>query len=156
VEPLARGEPGIPPALDPQKRPAAGQRTEQRRYSRWTSDGCGTVTPAGIYLAVKPKMYQRRGDNPDRNAQFEYINNQAAKNLKRGNPVISADTKKFETIVKLISATTAEKGLKVYCQLNEHDYPTKIKVSNEEIGQIRLCKKSFRGEWNYDIKPHKE
>jgi hypothetical protein len=40
-------------------------------------------------------MYQRRGgDNPDRNAQFAYINNQAAKDLKRGNPVISVDTKK--------------------------------------------------------------
>jgi hypothetical protein len=62
----------------------------------------------------------------------------------------------FETIVKLISTTTTEKGLKVYCQLDEHDYPTKIKVSDEEMEQIRLCKKSFHGEWNYDIKPHKK
>jgi hypothetical protein len=29
--------------------------------ARWTSDGCGTVTPTGIHLAIKPKMYQRRG-----------------------------------------------------------------------------------------------
>jgi hypothetical protein len=44
----------------------------------------------------------------------------------------------FETMVKLISTTTTEKGLKVYCQLDEHDYPTKSKVSDEEMEQIRL------------------
>jgi hypothetical protein len=62
----------------------------------------------------------------------------------------------FETIVKLISTTTTEKGLKVYCQLDGHDYPAKIKESDEEMEQIRLCKKSFHVEWNYDIKPHKK
>jgi hypothetical protein len=40
----------------------------------------------------------------------------------RGEPLES-----FETIVKLISTTTTEKGLKVHCQLDEYDYPTKIK-----------------------------
>jgi hypothetical protein len=58
-------------------------------------------------------------------------------------------------IVKLISTTTTEKGLKVYCQVDEHDYPTKIKASDEEMEQIRLRKKSFHREWNCDIKPHK-
>ncbi len=38
------------------------------------------------------------GDHPDRNAQFEYINAQAEDRLKRGEPVISVDTKKKELI----------------------------------------------------------
>jgi hypothetical protein len=67
----------------------------------------------------------------------------------RGEPLVS-----FETIVTLISTTTTGKGLKVYCRLDHYDYPTKIKVTDEEMQQIRLFRKSFYGEWNYDIKPH--
>jgi hypothetical protein len=48
------------------------------------------------------------------------------------------------------------KGLKVYCQMDRNDYPTKIKVTDEEMKQIKLSRKSFHGEWNYDIKPHKK
>jgi hypothetical protein len=60
----------------------------------------------------------------------------------------------FETIVTLISTMTTKEGLKVYCQTDHHDYPTRIKVTYEEMKQIRLFRKSFHGEWNYDIKPH--
>jgi hypothetical protein len=28
-------------------------------------------------------------------------------------------------------------------------------ISDEEMEQIRLFRKAFHGEWNYDIKPHK-
>jgi hypothetical protein len=38
------------------------------------------------------------GDHPDRNAQFEHINTQAASFAKRGQPVISVDTKKKELV----------------------------------------------------------
>ena len=38
------------------------------------------------------------GTNPDRNAQFEFINGQAAKFLEQGLPVISVDAKKKELI----------------------------------------------------------
>jgi len=36
--------------------------------------------------------------HPDRNAQFEYINARSAQQLKRGQPVISVDTKKKELV----------------------------------------------------------
>lgn len=36
--------------------------------------------------------------HPDRNAQFEYINNQVKKRIKAGTPVISVDTKKKELV----------------------------------------------------------
>lgn len=68
----------------------------------------------------------------------------------RGKPLTS-----YETIVNLISSTTTAKGLKVYCQLDQNEYPTKIKVSDKEMKAIRLFPHSFHGEWNYDIKPHK-
>ena len=37
-------------------------------------------------------------DCPDRNAQFEFINEQATQRIAEGNPVISVDTKKKELI----------------------------------------------------------
>ena len=37
-------------------------------------------------------------DHPDRNAQFEYINTKVQKQVSKGNPVISVDTKKKELI----------------------------------------------------------
>src|SRR5262249_39898384 len=41
----------------------------------------------------------REGDShPDRNAQFEYVNRQARRLQKRGQPVISVDTKKKELL----------------------------------------------------------
>jgi hypothetical protein len=47
-------------------------------------------------LQSNRKCVNNGGDNPDRNARFEYINNRARKDLKAGNPVISVDTKKKE------------------------------------------------------------
>lgn len=38
------------------------------------------------------------GNHPDRNAQFEYINDQTARQLATGNPALSVDTKKKELI----------------------------------------------------------
>lgn len=51
----------------------------------------------GYRRQVNRKTYEG-SDHPDRNAQFEHINEQAARILKSGNPVISVDTKKKENI----------------------------------------------------------
>jgi hypothetical protein len=69
----------------------------------------------------------------------------------RAKPLIS-----FETIVKLICSTRTSTGLKVYCQLDQNDYPTHIKVTDEQMKSIKLIPASFHGEWNYTIKPHKK
>jgi hypothetical protein len=51
----------------------------------------------GYRRQVNRKTYEG-SDHPDRNAQFEHINEQAACTIKSGNPVISVDTKKKENI----------------------------------------------------------
>ncbi|MFQ5740544.1 MAG: hypothetical protein ACE5JX_16185 [Acidobacteriota bacterium] len=35
------------------------------------------------------------------------------------------------------------------------DYPTGIKVSDQQIREIRMTKAAFHGEWNYTIAPRK-
>lgn len=66
----------------------------------------------------------------------------------RGEPL-----RDYETIVRLISGTTTAKGLAVSCRLDRRKYPVGRKVTNEEMGTIRITPQAFHGEWNYVIRP---
>ena len=66
----------------------------------------------------------------------------------RGKPLTS-----HEVIVNLIAATTNRKGLKVHCELDPTKYPAGLKVSDQEMDQLRVNKHPFHGEWNYTIQP---
>ena len=67
----------------------------------------------------------------------------------RGEPL-----RDYETIVKLISATTTAKGLKVTCRLDRRKYPTGRGITDEEMQRVNLERDKFHGEWNYVIKPN--
>jgi hypothetical protein len=66
----------------------------------------------------------------------------------RGRPLIN-----HETIVNLIANTKTSKGLSIQAELDKTDYPTGIKVSDDEISQLNIKRSSFHGEWNYSISP---
>jgi transposase len=66
----------------------------------------------------------------------------------RGRPLVS-----HEVIVKLIGKTSTRNGLRVKAKLDRRKYPTKVKVSNEEMERVKLKPHSFHGEWNYSISP---
>ncbi len=68
----------------------------------------------------------------------------------RGRPLTS-----HQTIVELISNTTTDTGLIVRAALDENEYETGIKVSDEELSQVKLKRSEFHGEWNYTIRPRK-
>ena len=72
---------------------------------------------------------------------FSYI----SKNW-RGKPLINR-----ETVVNLISKTTTEKGLTVDAVLDENEYETGVKISDEQINQVNLIGDDFHPEWNYSI-----
>jgi len=67
----------------------------------------------------------------------------------RGKPLID-----YQTIISLISATTAAKGLEVQCRLDDGTYEKGRKVSDAEMKTINLHPHEFHGEWNYTIKAH--
>ena len=67
----------------------------------------------------------------------------------RGRPLTN-----YETIVNLISNTTTKNGLKINCDLDESKYQTGIKITDEQMQDLRLTKEKFHGEWNYKLKPH--
>ena len=54
-------------------------------------------------------------------------------------------------VLSLIGATTTTKGLVVKCVLDESEYQTGIKVSDDEYSTINISAADFHGEWNYTI-----
>lgn len=66
----------------------------------------------------------------------------------RGKPLTS-----HEVIVNLIANTTTQTGLRIRAELDSRQYPTGIKVSDQELENVRLHKADFHGEWNYTILP---
>ena len=66
----------------------------------------------------------------------------------RGRPLVS-----YQVIVQLIGGTTTKTGLTVQCELDENEYATGIKVTDDEIESLNLTKNEFHGEWNYSITP---
>ncbi len=54
-------------------------------------------------------------------------------------------------IINLIGATTTEKGLVVKANLDEKQYETGQKVSEQEKEKINISRSEFHGEWNYII-----
>jgi hypothetical protein len=69
----------------------------------------------------------------------------------RGKPLTS-----YETVVKLIGATTTRTGLLVRSELDEGTYPLKIKVPSKEFAKIPISNDNFCGAWNYTISPGRQ
>lgn len=59
----------------------------------------------------------------------------------------------MEVIVNLIANTTTQKGLKVRAKSDEKVYEKGIKVDDKDMEKIKLEINSFRGDWNYKIRP---
>ena len=68
----------------------------------------------------------------------------------RARPLVS-----LEVIVNLIANTTTRTGLIVKAALDTNHYPTKIKVSDEQLRQLRLKRHEFHGDWNYTLLPRR-
>jgi transposase len=68
----------------------------------------------------------------------------------RGRPLDS-----LATVVNLIASTTTKTGLYVEAVLDQGNYVKGIKVSDEEMEQLRITRDKFHGEWNYTLQPRK-
>ncbi len=66
----------------------------------------------------------------------------------RGKPLVS-----YEVIVNLIASTKTLKGLEIKCELDKKNYNTGIKITDEELENIKIDRNDFHGEWNYIIRP---
>jgi hypothetical protein len=66
----------------------------------------------------------------------------------KGEPLIN-----YETIINLIGGTKTRMGLKVKAVLDTNDYETGLKVSDEQLDDMRLRRHQVHPNWNYTISP---
>ena len=59
----------------------------------------------------------------------------------------------YPTIVRLIGETKTQTGLRVNCSLSTKDYPTKIKISKEQMNELDLLAHPILPQWNYTLLP---
>ena len=84
----------------------------------------------GYSKQANKKMLQVGEPHPDRNAQFEHINQTASEYIKNGDPVISVDTKKKEKIGNFKNDGQEYRKSKDPRKVLDHDFPIK------ELGKI--------------------
>ena len=129
VEPDARGDPGSPLQWTTKsvrtladELTAAGHKVSPPTVARLLKD-------EGFSLQANVKVLEGR-QHPDRDAQFRYINGQAAAYQASGDPVISVDAKKKELVgqYKKAGRTWRPKGQPE--QVNVHDFIDK------ELGKV--------------------
>jgi hypothetical protein len=84
-----------------------------------------TLLKEAGYSLQSNRKTREGSSHPDRNAQFEYIGTQAAARLKRGQPVVSVDTKKKELVGEFKNAGQEWNPKGKPQEVNTHDFPDK-------------------------------
>lgn len=122
VEPLARGDPESPlrwtskstralaEELATQKRPVSHEKVAQ-------------LLRQMDYSLQGNRKTEEGDDHPDRDAQFQHINNSVSSALARSEPVVSVDTKKKELIGNYVNAGRQWRRAKKPRKVNGHDFP---------------------------------
>jgi hypothetical protein len=94
-------------------------------------DAVGTIlAELGYSLQLNQKMLQVGEKHPDRNTQFEYINDKARQFLVLKEPVISIDAKKKELVGNFKNNGKAYSLKKSPAKVLDHDFPIK------ELGKV--------------------
>lgn len=122
---------------------ADGGGSNGSRNRLWKKELQAFATETGLAISVSHFPPGTSKWNKIEHRLFSYI----TKNW-RAKPLES-----LEVVVNLIANTTTEKGLQVKARADETQYEKGIKVSDEELENIKLTKSSFRGDWNYTINP---
>ena len=97
VEPTSRGDPECPLRWTIKSSRTLAVELARQEHAVSHSTVTALLGQAGYSLQGNRKT-REGGTHPDRNAQFEYLNAEVARFLKRGQPAISVDTKKKELV----------------------------------------------------------
>src|SRR5262249_52252142 len=97
VEPLTRGDPESPLRWTCKSTRTLAKELTEQGHPLSDRTVAALLYEAGYSLQGNHKTREGR-QHPDRNAQFEYINTQARRLQRRGQPVISVDTKEKELV----------------------------------------------------------
>lgn len=97
VEPMTRGDPESPLRWTCKSTTQLARELTRQKH-RVSPRTVGRLLNADGYSLQSNRKTKEGEEHPDRNAQFEHINATVKKFQQRGQPVISADTKKKELV----------------------------------------------------------
>jgi len=122
VEPLSRGDPESPLRWTCKStRALAAEISNQRR--RISHEKVAQLL-RGLNYSLQSNRKTKEGiDHPDRDAQFQHINEQVRRALAAGRPVISVDTKKKELVGNFGNKGRQWRQARSPEVVNGHDFP---------------------------------
>jgi hypothetical protein len=122
VEPLARGDPESPLRWTCKStRVLAAELTRQRHPV--SHEKVAQFLRAMDYSLQGTRKTEEGADHPDRDAQFQYINDQVRRALAAGRPVISVDTKKKELVGTFENKGRQWRPSQSPARVRTHDFP---------------------------------
>jgi len=128
IDPVTRGDPESPLRWTCKSTRRLSEELQNRKIYVSHSSVRQVLYDMGYSLQANRKT--REGtDHPDRNAQFEYINEQVKTFLHADQPVISVDTKKKENLGNFSNKGREWCPKKTPIETNMHDFP------DEELGK---------------------
>ena len=122
VDPMTRGHPQS--ALRWTCKSTAVLAEELRRQNHPVTDRTVAAMLKATGYSLQANRKTREGaSHPDRNAQFEYINQRVRSFEKSGDPVVSVDTKKKELVGEFKNAGQEWRPKGQPLEVNVHDFP---------------------------------
>jgi hypothetical protein len=122
VEPLARGDPESPLRWTSKSTRTLAAELTARRHPV-SHEKVAQFLRQMDYSLQSNRKTEEGNDHPDRDAQFQHINEQVRRALAQGRPVISVDTKKKELIGNYDNGGRQWLKTKSPQKVNGHDFP---------------------------------
>jgi hypothetical protein len=122
VEPLACGDPQSPLRWTSKSTRALAAELGAQHHPASHEKVAQLLRQMGYSLQGNRKT-EEGNDHPDRDAQFQHINEQVRRALARGRPVISVDTKKKELVGNYENRGRQWRKTKSAQKVNGHDFP---------------------------------
>jgi len=123
VEPLARGDPESPLRWTCKSTRVLAEELT-RQHHPVSHETVAQFLRAMDYRLQGTRKTEEGADHPDRDAQFQYINDQVRRALAAGRPVISVDTKKKELVGTYENKGRQWRPSQSPARVNTHDFPT--------------------------------
>ena len=124
VDPMTRGHPESPLRWTCKSTRKLAEELQRQQHPVTDRTVAALLKGAGYSLQANRKTKEGAG-NPDRNAQFEYINAQVIEFQGRQQPVVSVDTKKKELVGEFKNGGQEWQPKGKPEDVNVHDFPDK-------------------------------
>lgn len=126
VNPHARGDPMNPLRWTCKSTRTLAEELRSQGYPVGPTTVRGLLRQLGYSLQANQKTREGK-QHPDRDAQFQHINDRVKARKRRGEPALSVDTKKKENLGNKKNAGKTYEPKGKPCKVDTHDFPDKKK-----------------------------